>query len=248
MAAMKRIQQLIDELYSGIRVYEGKGDGYSCEILECGPEYCRTLVKGKGHFDTNVFAVRHLLYSPPPSFDIRRLVADGVKLPDDFVYFYDRVGSAQFWWKMHYNLCIPRSSLFDDKFAMMEESRLRPPFFLLRFCCLVSPCYYALRSKDNGSLWDVVFVNREVTDAEVIETEEKIYDSFTSWLEQMVAEDGCPPGSAGFYVSVDRRLPESEVVERFGTIDKLLPPPKMKSYPKFGGRIIERGVDLFGKK
>jgi len=117
---------------------------------------------------------------------------------------------------------------------------LTRPSYLLRFCELQTDCYYALRTNDNGANWDVIFTTGVEIDEIFAREGASAFPNFTSWLEYMHASDGwppfptCPQDYHGYYRFVERRLPESEVITRFGSAEALLPALKIKVFKHLG--------------
>jgi len=100
--------------------------------------------------------------------------------------------------------------------------------------------YYALRTRDNGATWDVVWATDQRPDSETVADDCTMHSTFTDWLDRMHRDDGWPPSPewpddiAGYFRRAERRLGVSEIQKRFGPPEELLPPVVPKFYKHLG--------------
>jgi hypothetical protein len=97
------------------------------------------------------------------------------------------------------------------------------PFALIRFCQIGdNQCFFALRTKDSGEHWDIVYASEGDMDEELIESPDCVVAlSFLEWLEDLHRRDGWPPlrtypdDYSDFCLHAER-IPSEEAVQAFG--------------------------------
>ena len=236
---MKTIDTLVAELSSEIRVYEAS-EGYSASILHLSRKSHINILQVTASQSEALFAVRHEVFRPTNKFSLRNYLPDHLDPPEDVIQFYNKICFAWLWWKTGWVLEMPGWAGNCTGFDYIRG--LQGPSYLLRFCELTTDCYYALRTNDNGVNWDVIFTTGVETDEIYAREATSVFPNFTAWLDYMHANDGWPPWPGypedctwgGYYRYVDRRLPDSEVITRYGSIEALLPRLKIKVFKHLG--------------
>jgi hypothetical protein len=219
----------VDSVLNGVSVLcagPGKED-----ISDFGETVGKTVILLEAKKDgSKVFAVRNEVYQwAAKDAEITSEFTDSftLPLPDDVKYFFRLAARCDYVAHKHLEILLP--GLLDIGSGGADWTRITPPFHLLRFCAFPHRgMWYALRTRDNGQTWDVVYANEEEPDQEAAEGP-PLHTSFSEWLEYLVGCGGWPPlkglGTLGLFKDFDSRLPDEEAVRRYGPLEKLLPKP-----------------------
>ena len=223
------ITQLTKDVLEGVRVYltDPLFDADAAEE-EKSPYSAPLVLPGGKRY---AMAVRHECRMNPPGFSIKDVIPADLQLPADVEHFYTQIPEAALDWIFtNFRLRLP--GLLDKDAGPEEWIETKPPFHLLRFCELsfLDMCY-ALRTKNNGKSWDVVYIAVGDSDQEAAESFPTLHESFTDWLQYLTDNDGWPPlksspGAYGLYRHFERRIPDEEAKAVFGPLSALLPAPE----------------------
>ena len=220
----------VDTVLNGVSVFcagPGREDiDYFGDTIGIIASHLETLKDG-----SNIFAVRNQVYQwAEKDAPLAKEFTDDFPLPqpDDVKYFFRQAARCDFIAHVHLEILLP--GLLDIGSSDAECGQISPPYHLLRFCSFPHlGMWYALRTRNNGKDWDVVYANEEEPDQEPAEAPESLHASFSEWLEYLVGCNGWPPlkglGTRGIFKTFDSRLPDEEAVQRYGPLEKLLPKP-----------------------
>jgi hypothetical protein len=223
------IAELTDKILNEVRLY--LADPYfTADCVEDETWPCRLPLKLPDS-ERYAVAVRHECRLNPPGFSMAAHVPPQLKLPADVMHFFTHIPEASLHWIFdNFRVFLP--GLLDCDGSPDEWRLMKPPFRLLRFCEMsYREMYYALRSKDDGKSWDVIYTCVGEADQDAAESFPTLHSSFTDWLQYLMENDGWPPlkshpEAPGLYRHFDRRIPDNEAAALFGSLSALLPAPE----------------------
>lgn len=196
-----------------VRVYECRPEAF---VFDCSdgivPDETRFLEQTPERL---TYAISNIAIEPIPDGLAEVEARLQMKLPGDLHSFYRKWGSAMLLLRNRLDMLS-----MQDILNYIDDSEADPPCALVRFCSICQRNCFALRTRDAGKTWDVVFVDQDRADFEVMDDAERIIaPDFTTWFEELHAKDSTldmPDYEYRFDYPVNQRVPDEEAIRRFG--------------------------------